>query len=262
MNEIWSLNIPGSKGPVVAVALHDGHRVRDDLLPLLAVDEQTRLREEDPNTGEWTALADIQIKGTNSRFEVDLNRSRDEAVYLHPKDAWGINVWNQNLPHEMYDYSLKEYDHFYSFLYNMLRELEEEFGHFVVYDLHAYNHRRGGPEAPFDPPEMNPEVNIGTGTMNRMRWAPLVTGLIDDLRNFDFDGRRLDVRENVKFMGGGFPRFVHQHFPTTGCAIAIEFKKFWMDEWSGKLEVPQHTLILEALKSTVPNVRKILQQCC
>ena len=33
---------------------------------------------------------------------------------------------------------------------------------------------------------------------------------------------------------GELARFVHQRHPHTGCAIAIEFKKFYMDEWTGE----------------------------
>jgi hypothetical protein len=47
-------------------------------------------------------------------------------------------------------------------------------------------------------------------------------------------GRPLDVRENVAFAGKGEQtRFIHEHFPKTGCAIAVEFKKIFMDEWTG-----------------------------
>jgi hypothetical protein len=54
------------------------------------------------------------------------------------------------------------------------------------------------------------------------------------MRAFDFNGRRLDVRENVAFQGKGeLARFVHDAWPGAGCAIAIEFKKFYMDEWTG-----------------------------
>ena len=42
----------------------------------------------------------------------------------------------------------------------------------VVFDLHTYNHRRNGPDGPPADPAGNPQVNIGTGTMNRDRWAP------------------------------------------------------------------------------------------
>jgi hypothetical protein len=58
---------------------------------------------------------------------------------------------------------------------------------------------------------------------------------MDAMRSFDFNGRRLDVRENVAFQGKGEQtRFVHQRYAARGCAIALEFKKFFMDEWSGE----------------------------
>ena len=100
----------------------------------------------------------------------------------------------------------------------LFRDLQERHGRFFVFDLHAYNHRRAGPDAPAADPEANREVNIGTGTMDRAYWAPVVDRFIADLRSFDFLGRHLDVRENVKFVGRGFPRFVHETFPRTGCA--------------------------------------------
>ena len=32
-----------------------------------------------------------------SRFEVDINRPRDKAVYITPEDAWGLHIW-KNIP--------------------------------------------------------------------------------------------------------------------------------------------------------------------
>ena len=97
-------------------------------------------------------------------------------------------------------------------------------------------------------------MNIGTGTMDRSFWAPLVDRFIKDLGSFDFANRTLDVRENVKFKGGGFGKWVHERYPETGCALAIEFKKFFMDEWSGKLFPEQDAAIRAALQSTVPGI--------
>ena len=76
----------------------------------------------------------------------------------------------------------------------------------------------------------------------------------DDLRAYDFPGGRLDVRENVRFRGGHFPAWVHQSFPRSGCALAIEIKKFFMDEWTGEPDQLQLDAVGEALKSTVPGV--------
>ena len=108
-------------------------------------------------------------------------------------------------------------------------------GRFVLFDVHSYNHRRNGADAPPTAQVEAPDVNIGTFSMPRDRWAFLLDPLIRSMGEFDFNGRRLDVRENIAFQGKGEQtRFVHGRYPGTGCAIAIEFKKFFMDEWSGE----------------------------
>ncbi len=136
----------------------------------------------------------------------------------------------------------------------LFEEIARQHGHFIVFDLHSYNHRRKGPDGPAADPAGNPQVNIGTGTMNRERWAPVVDTFIDTLRSFDFPGGKLDVRENVKFFGGNWPRWIHENFPDTGVAIAIEFKKFFMDEWTGEPDEDCVEAIGEALRFTAPAV--------
>ena len=105
----------------------------------------------------------------------------------------------------------------------------------MLLDVHSYNHRRGGPDADVTPQQDAPDINIGTSSMPRGEWAFLLDPLMDDMRAHDFNGRRLDVRENIAFQGrGALTRFVHERYPGRGCAIAIEFKKFFMDEWTGE----------------------------
>jgi hypothetical protein len=117
----------------------------------------------------------------------------------------------------------------------VLDEIAADFPRFVLLDVHSYNHRRGGPDSPPTPADEAPEINIGTFSMPRDDWAWLVDPLMQAMRDFDLGGRRLDVRENVAFQGKGeLTRFVHQRYPGVGCAIAIEFKKFYMDEWTGE----------------------------
>ena len=244
---------PG-EGPVVAAAVHDGHEVRPEALELFAVGEEERLREEDPFTERWTRVAPSRIVGLRSRFEVDLNRPREKAVYRVPEDAWGIRVWQDQAPEEVVQRSLDEYDAFYADVERFLSRIAERHGSFVVLDLHSYNHRREGPEGPPADPEGNPDVNLGTGTMDRERWAPVVERFVGDLHGFDLLGRHLDVRENVKFKGGQFSRWIHETFPGIGCSLAIEFKKFFMDEWTGKPDLELLDAIRDALASTVPGI--------
>jgi hypothetical protein len=254
---IWRLH--SGSGPLIAAAIHDGHSVREEVAPLLALDDAARLREEDPFTGQWAELADTRMVGLRSRFEVDLNRPRERAVYIKPEDAWGLTVWHRDPPEDLVARSLVQYDAFYEATYALLKTIEQRHGHFVVFDLHTYNHRREGPTGPEADPELNPQVNIGTGTMQRERWAPLVDRFMRDLHSYDYMGRHLDVRENVKFRGGQFSQWVHENFPASGCSLAIEFKKFFMDEWTGKPDPAQVEAIGDALRSTVPGVLKELR---
>jgi len=257
VDQIWQL-VRG-EGPLIAVALHDGHGVRDEVASLLALDDENRLREEDPFTAEWVTIAPTQVLALRSRFEVDLNRARDRAVYTGPDDAWGLTVWKGEFAEDVAQRSLAEYDAFYRAMGELLTTVQERHGHFVVFDIHSYCHRRGGPGAPAADEAENPQVNIGTGTVDRTRWGPLVEGFMDDLRSYGFSGGPLDVRENVKFSGGRFSEWVHQTFPASGCVLAVEFKKFFMDEWTGEPDWPVIEEIREALASTVPGVLQQLE---
>lgn len=255
---LWKLSV--GNNPLAATAIHNGHDTRKEVAELLSLDESSRLREEDPFTGEWIVVADTQFMAFRSRFEVDLNRPREKAVYIDPEDAWGLKIWKRKPSNEIVQRSLEQYDTFYQEMKDLFSDLVSKFDRFVVFDLHSYNHRPNGPNGALLNPEDNPEVNIGTGTMNRNLWSPIVDRFITDLRNFNYLGRNLDVRENIRFRGGNFPRWIHENFPKTGCALAIEFKKFFMDEWTGIPDKIQLGAISDALKSTVPGILEELEK--
>jgi len=257
--KIWSLE--KGAGPLVATAIHDGHDVRDEVLQHMALDEASRLREEDPFTGRWAQIAPIRVVGLRSRFEVDLNRPREKAVYRTPEDAWGLQVWSDFLPEDVARRSLEAYDGFFAEMENLFRDLAEGHGRFLVLDLHTYNHRRAGPDSPPASSSENPQVNVGTGTMvDRSRWAPLIDRFTSDLGSFGFPGGRLDVRENVKFRGGAFPAWIHRTFPDTACVLSIEFKKFFMDEWTGEADGVLVDAITSALGSALPGALEELSR--
>ncbi len=241
-------------GPVVATAIHAGHAVRPEVARRLALDEATRLREEDPFTATLARVVPTWIVPVRSRFEVDLNRPREHAVYRGPDDAWDLKVWREACDEELVARSLAEYDDFYALLERVLRERERRHGRFVLLDLHSYNHRREGAEGPAADPARNPEVNVGTGTVDRARWGGLIDRFCADLAACRVRGHRLDVRENVAFMGGELSAWVHRTFPTTGCALAIEFKKTFMDEWSGRPNDAHLAELGRALATTLPGL--------
>ena len=253
---IWRLH--AGDGPLVATAIHGGGELRDEVADMLALDGATLFREGDPFTDEWTKVAATRVVVTRSRFEVDLNRPRSQAVYRTPEDAWGLPVWRDDPPGDLIERSLAEYDSFYKAMRNLLNGIERTQGRFVVYDFHSYNYRREGPEGTAADPEGNPQVNVGTRTMNRQRWGPVVDAFIETMRGFDFPGGSLDVRENVRFFGGNWPRWIHENYPDTGVALAIEFKKFYMDEWTGVPDRKVIDSIGDALRHTVPAVLSAL----
>ena len=240
--------------PIVATAIHDGHELRDEVSSAIALEDADRLREEDPFTGIWTSVVTTQLVAHRSRFEVDLNGPREKPVYRTPEDPWGLQVWRGELPDDVADRSLEEYDAFYAEARRIFSELERRYGKFVVLDLHTYNHRRRGPDAPPDDPRLNPEVNVGTGSLDRAQWGPLVDRFMSDLRGHEFLGRHLDVRENVRFQGGHLARWVHENYPRSGCCLAIEFKKFFMDEWTGRISSEEYEAIPQALQDTLAGI--------
>ena len=162
---------------VIATAIHDGTLLRPEVEAAIALDATTRLREEDPFTGQAVAGVPTHVVPLRSRFEVDLNRAEDDAVYLRPEQSWGLRVWRAPPPGELVETSLRMHRAFYAMLAQLLDEVVATHGRFLL----------------------------------------------------------LDVRENVAFQGRGqLARFVHERYPVTGCSLAVEFKKFYMDEWTGE----------------------------
>lgn len=222
-------------GPVLATAIHHGHELRPEVAEAMALSDSDRLREEDPFTGDAASAAATHIIVHRSRFEFDLNRPPEGAVYQTPEQCWGLEVWKSGQPEPgIVERSLALHAEYFRMLGALLDSIAERHGRFVLIDVHSYNHRRDGPGGPATPQEQAPDINIGTFSMPREDWAFLLDPLMEAMRGFDFNGRRLDVRENVAFQGKGYQaRFVHERYPQVGCAIALEIKKFYMDEWTG-----------------------------
>ena len=240
--------------PLIAAAIHAGHDLSAAFSEATALSDAQRRHEEDPFTDAWTSLAPTRIVVRRSRFEVDLNRPREQAVYRTGADAWGANLWRRPLTDEMIDSSRRRHDDFFAMLERMLRSIVQQFGAFVVYDLHSYNHRRGGPGTPPADPGANPDVNLGTGSLNRSRWGHLADRFVEELREQRVGGHPLDVRENVRFQGRYLAEFVHERFPTTGCVLAIDVKKTFMNEHTGEVDLQRHTEIQRALQATTAGV--------
>ena len=144
--------------------------------------------------------------------------------------------------------SLEVYDAFYADLAERLDAVAAR-GPFVVYNVHSYNHRRAGADQPADPEDENPEVNLGTGSVDRERFGAVIDAFRTSLSEQGFD-----VRENVKFKGQALAWWVHERYAGTGVVLALEFKKTFMDEWTGVPDPDRLDVLAQALATTTEPV--------
>ncbi|MEO7751646.1 MAG: N-formylglutamate amidohydrolase [Sphingomicrobium sp.] len=239
-------------GAVVATAIHDGHDLRPEVAAAMALEDDGRLREEDPFTGQSVLDVPAHIIVHRSRFEFDLNRGPDDAVYETAEQSWGLKVWHDDrCDPALKRASLALHAEYYRSLAALLDGVAARHQRFVVIDVHSYNHRRDGPAGDTTAQDMAPDINIGTFSMPREKWTLLLDPLIDEMRAFEFNGRRLDVRENIAFQGKGEQtRFIHDRYPGKACAIALEFKKFFMDEWTGEPDPAE----LDAMRRLIAHI--------
>lgn len=254
----WQLDFERA---LLATAVHNGHDLRPEVEAAMALDEDTRLREEDPHTGELAAFVGPHVTVNRSRFEVDLNRPPETSVYETPDDSWGLRVWRDRPDPDLFAASRALHGDFYDRLGTTLEKLVQRHGGFVLYDVHSYNHRRGGPLARPEPQDHNPTVNLGTGSLPP-RWKPVAESFLESMRSSTAAGLPIDARENVKFEGRYVAQFVHDNFGEVGCALAIEFKKVFMDEWSHTLHAEAFDQFGTALaRSTGPVLEAWESQC-
>jgi N-formylglutamate amidohydrolase len=243
--------------PIIATSIHAGHGLRPELEVLTKLSEADRLREEDPYTDRWIGVAENSIAVDVSRFEVDLNRPREKAIYVRPEDAWGLDLWQSEPSADVVDRSLELYDQFYLELGRLCDEVIQNHGRVIVLDIHSYNHRRKGADAAVDDPELNPEINLGTESI-KPSWTPVVSAFSETMSEIPFYDAALDVRTNVKFKGGNMSRWINDRYNDDGCSIAVEMKKIFMDEWSGVLDEGMSSAIGNILTAAAESARSAL----
>ncbi|MCB5272248.1 MAG: N-formylglutamate amidohydrolase [Candidatus Cloacimonetes bacterium] len=252
-------HLSGSASPVLALAIHNGHRLPGALLPYTQISQEDRFREEDPHTGSIAQYYANHVVLETSRFAVDLNRNPDKAVYQNPEDAWGLTVRNGVVPHSLLAGLRYSYQNWYTTLQYQIDRLLTMHPLVIVFDLHSYNHRRGGPDAPPDPQEKNPDIILGRSNLPEDLY-PLIEDLRQRLDGQDLAGRSLDVRCDVKFPGGYLPRYLNDRYGGKVICLAVEFKKIFMDEHSGTLNpVYLHTLRQIFLKHSLAWVNENLK---
>jgi len=220
--------------PALAVAVHAGHRVREELLPLMRIPEKDRLFEEDPATDRMIRGSANAVWGLDSRAEYDLNRPPERAVPLTAEQFWGVQVYSGPLPEAMVRRSLEKHEAFYRFLGSCIRLLMERYGLCVVYDIHSYNLSRQIGKGIRNPPLFN----LGTALLDRRRWGGRIDAWLRELARIDVPGIAATVEENRVFTGEGeLCRRLTEWDPRI-LVLPTEIAKVYMDERTGVLHDP------------------------
>lgn len=206
--------------PFVCAAVHDGHQFRKELWDNCLHTEYDRWFEEDPCTKTFIEDHPIVIAGCDSRFEYDLNRSPENAIY---EDAWGKKLWKNPLPEIQIKTSLQKHFQFYEVVNALIKTLEKKHRHTVVYDIHSYNWKRWDREVPI--------INIGTQNINNQKYGDLAILWQQQLKSLQLPYQNETTSKiNDTFMGNGyFLKYITQHFNNT-LVLATEFKKIYCDE--------------------------------
>lgn len=227
--------------PYIAVAIHAGHHVREELLPLMAIDSDQRKFEEDTGT-------DLIIKGLgnavwalDSRAVYDLNRSRDMALPLTPEKFWGTRVYKTLPSPEMNHKSLESYDSFYRFMGTCIHSMLERFGICIIYDIHSYNISRQQAKGINDPPVFN----LGTALLDKSKWVNAIESWLKELSAISLPGIKTRVAENYVFSGKA--EFCRRFYLMDHRILVLptEISKVYMDEKKGSV----YPEVLSALKN-------------
>ena len=206
--------------PYICAAVHDGHQFRKELWDHCLHTEYERWYEEDPMTKEMVKSHPIVIAGMDSRFEYDLNRPPEEAIYT---DAWGKPLWKKPLSETMKAKSHEKHQNFYRVVLELIKTLEHKFEHCVVYDIHSYNWQRWDREVP--------TWNLGTTNIDNDQYGPAIEAWRQSLSEIKLpNGIKSTAKINDTFQGNGyFLKFITKNFKNT-LVLATEVAKIYGDE--------------------------------
>lgn len=236
--------------PFWSFTIHDGHSISEELMPYVKLSDAERLREEDPYTASIADLPINQFIVSTSRFQLDLNRNLDNALYLRPEQAWGLEVFQPTLPESYVTQLHKQHQVLYNSIERHIASTIKKYGYFVILDIHSYNAKRESAEEIVDETK-NPQINLGT-FYNTAKWDKFIQHFAQIMKEAGSTvGENLDIRENVKFKGGNLAQHLIQRYGDLGCVISIEFRKDFMDEWSGEVYKDKVVAYNKILKDTV-----------
>lgn len=226
----------------VCGAVHDGHQFRRDLWEKCTHSPFERWYEEDPCTREMVSTQPILIAGRDSRFEYDLNRDPENAVY---DDAWGKKLWKQPLSDAERKASIEKHTGFYQVVHALIEKIEAIHGSAIVFDMHSFNRKRWDREVP--------TWNIGTDNIDNNRFGALAESWREKLAGITFpENIKSGAKINDTFRGNGFfLKYITKHFKNT-LVLATEIAKVYCDEETG-VEFPEIVRTVEIqLQDLIP----------
>ena len=206
--------------PYICGAVHDGDQFRKELWENCLHTQYERWYEEDPETKNMVLSHPILIAGRDSRFEYDLNRIPEEAVF---DTAWGKQLWKKPLTKEEKEKSLTKHTAFFKVTHALIKKIEDKFGVAIVYDMHSYNWQRWDREVP--------TWNLGTSNIDNDRFG-------EDIESWRQSLSEIKLPNNIKssaainntFFGNGyFLKYITKNFKNT-LVLATEIAKVYCDE--------------------------------
>lgn len=202
-------------------AVHNGHQFRKELWNNCIHTEYERWYEEDPETKNMVISHPILIAGCDSRFEYDLNRTPEEAVF---ETAWGKQLWKQPLPEAQKQRSQNKHENFYKVVHALISKLEDMFRVCIVYDMHSYNWKRWDREVP--------TWNLGTSNVDNERFGDIIEAWRIRLSeiNLPHDIKPTSKINNTFYGNGYFLKFITNNFKNT-LVLATEIAKVYCDEY-------------------------------
>lgn len=228
--------------PYACAAVHDGHQFRKELWSNCLHSEYDRWYEEDPETKSMIASQPIVLASCDSRFEYDLNRAPEDAVF---ETAWGKQLWKNPLSNVQKQKSLDKHENFYKVTDALISKLEEKFGVCIVYDMHSYNWQRWDREVP--------TWNLGTSNIDNTRFGAEVESWRKALASIELPhGIKQTAKINDTFQGNGyFLKYITNTFDNT-LVLATEIAKVYCDEYN-QIIYPEVVVAVEnQLKKLLP----------
>ena len=238
--------------PFFGVVMHAGSRVRPDMLGIMEASVADRHREEDGHTDSFVAYFPIRIVARDSRFEYDLNREPERSVYSSIHGAFGIRVWKKKVTGRDREFTLGKHAEFHALIDLVTAWLLNHYDRILVYDMHSYCYRREKEQRWFEDPR--PEINIGTKAVNRDLFGPVIDAFKREFDGLTIEGRPVRLAENELFSGGYLSRRLSRAHYDRVLVLAIEFKKMYMDEWSGELYDDRLLALKERFRQAVQKI--------